>query len=101
MKGYVSATFDPVSIKVMGLYGSNAANIYAPAQGFTLLVGGKVQMTKQFFAAVDYSYSFTPKTWNVVGDLGWNVANGFAVLGSVGYNSNKVTSGFLRFQRNF
>ncbi|HWU64889.1 MAG TPA: porin [Ensifer sp.] len=101
MKGYVSATFDPVSIKVMGLYAAAAGNAYAPAQGFTLLVGGKVQMTKQLFAAVDYSYSFTPKTWNVVGDLGWNVANGFAVLGSVGYNSSKVTSGFLRFQRNF
>ena len=100
-KGYVSATFDPVSLKVMGLWSAKAGNAYAPAQGFTLVVGGKVQMTKQLFAAVDYSYSFTPKTWNVVGDLGWNVANGFAVLGSVGYNSAKQTSGFLRFQRSF
>jgi hypothetical protein len=101
LKGYVSATFDPVSLKVMGLYSSSATNFYTPAQGFTLIVGGKVAMTKQLFAAVDYSYSFTPKTWNVVGDLGWNVASGFAVLGEVKYTSAKVTSGFLRFQRNF
>jgi hypothetical protein len=101
MKGYVSASFAPVSLKVMGLYADKATNIYAPAQGFTLIVGGKADLTSKLYAAVDYSYSFTPKTWNVVGDLGWTVANGFAVLGSVKYTSTKVTSGFLRFERTF
>ncbi|MCD2177542.1 porin [Rhizobium sp. C1] len=101
MKGYVEGKFDPISLKVMGIYSAKDNNFYAPARGFTLIVGGKVQATKQLFAAVDYSYSFTPKTWNVVGDLGWNVANGFAVLVEGKYTSTKVTSGFLRFQRNF
>jgi hypothetical protein len=100
-KGYITAKFDPIQIKLEGLYGSNASNVYAPAQGFTLITAGKVNFTDKLFLGVDYSYSFTPKTWNVVGDLGWNVANGFAVLGSVGYTSTKVTSGFLRFQRTF
>jgi hypothetical protein len=101
MKGYVSAKFSPVMIKIMGLYAQNASNIYAPAAGFTLITAGRVDITSKLFAAVDYSYSFTPKTWNVVGDLGWTVANGFAVLGEVKYASTKVTSGFLRFQRTF
>ncbi len=101
MKGYVSGKFDIVSLKLMGLYAAKANNAYAPADGFTLLVGGKVDITNKIFAAADYSYSFKPKTWNVVGDLGWNVANGFAVLVEGKYTSTKVSSGFLRFERSF
>ncbi|HWU64890.1 MAG TPA: porin [Ensifer sp.] len=101
MKGYVSGKFDIVSLKLMGLYASKANNAYAPVDGFTLLAGGKVDITNKIFAAVDYSYSFKPKTWNVVGDLGWNVANGFAVLVEGKYTSTKISSGFLRFQRDF
>ncbi len=101
MKGYVSGKFDIVSLKLMGLYSAKDNNAYAPARGFTMVLGGKVDITKQLFAAVDYSYSFTPKTWNVVGDLGWNVANGFAVLVEGKYQSTKVSSGFLRFERTF
>ncbi|SOC86207.1 Porin subfamily protein [Ensifer adhaerens] len=101
MKGYVSGKFDIVSLKLMGLYSAKDNNMYAPARGFTMVLGGKVDVTKQLFAAVDYSYSFTPKTWNVVGDLGWNVANGFAVLVEGKYQSSKQTSGFLRFERTF
>ena len=100
-KGYVTASFDPVKIKLEGIYSAKAGSAYATDQGFRLIVAGKVDITKQLFLGVDYGYSFTPKTWAVVGDLGWNVANGFAVLGSVGYTSSKVTSGFLRFQRTF
>jgi hypothetical protein len=104
MKGYVSANFDPVSVKLLGIYAAKANNLYAPADGFTLIAGGKVQITKQLFVAADYSYSFKPKTWNVVGDLGWNVANGFAVLLEGKYaktSTANISSGFLRFQRNF
>ncbi|MCD2171971.1 porin [Rhizobium sp. C4] len=101
MKGYVSGKFDIVSLKLMGIYAAKAGNVYAPAAGFTLIAGGKVDITPKLFAAVDYSYSFKPKTWNVVGDLGWNVANGFAVLVEGGYTSTKVSSGFLRFERSF
>jgi hypothetical protein len=100
MKGYVAGKFDIVSLKLMGLYAAKPS-IYAPADGFTLLAGGKVDITSKLFAAVDYSYSFKPKTWNVVGDLGWNVANGFAVLLEGKYQSTKVSSGFLRFERSF
>ena len=70
-------------------------------QGFTLIAGGKVDITSKLFAAVDYSYSFKPKTWNVVGDLGWNVANGFAVLVEGKYTNTKTSGGFLRFERTF
>ena len=101
MKGYVTATFNPVAVKLMGIYADKDTNIYAPAKGFTMIAAGKVNITDKLYAAVDYSYSFTPKTWNVVGDLGWSVANGFAVLGSIKYQSTKVTSGFLRFERSF
>ena len=100
MKGYVAGKFDIVSLKLMGLYAAKPS-VYAPADGFTLLAGGKVDITSKLFAAVDYSYSFKPKTWNVVGDLGWNVANGFAVLLEGKYQSTKVSSGFLRFERSF
>ncbi len=101
LTGYVSAKFDPVSLKLMGIYADKSTNFYTPARGFTMIAAGKVDITKQLFAAVDYSYSFTPKTWNVVGDLGWNVTNGFAVLVEGKYTSTKISSGFLRFQRNF
>ncbi len=101
MKGYVSGKFDIVSLKLMGIYAAKANNLYAPVDGFTLIAGGKVDITPKLFAAVDYSYSFKPKTWNVVGDLGWNVANGFAVLVEGGYTSTKTGSGFLRFERTF
>jgi hypothetical protein len=101
MKGYVSGKFDIVSLKLMGLYAAKANSAYAPVDGFTLLVGGKVDVTSKLFAAVDYSYSFKPKTWNVVGDLGWNVANGFAVLVEGKYTNTKTSGGFLRFERTF
>ncbi len=101
MKGYVSGKFDIVSLKLMGIYAANANSMYAPADGFTLIAGGKVDITSKLFAAVDYSYSFKPKTWNVVGDLGWNVANGFAVLVEGKYTNTKTSGGFLRFERAF
>jgi len=101
MKGYVSGTFDIVGLKLMGIYASKANNLYAPADGFTVIAGGKVNISPKLFAAVDYSYSFKPKTWNVVGDLGWNVANGFAVLVEGKYTNTKTSSGFLRFERSF
>ena len=101
MKGYVSGKFDIVSLKLMGIYAAKANSAYAPADGFTLIAGGKVDITSKLFAAVDYSYSFKPKTWNVVGDLGWNVANGFAVLVEGKYTNTKTSGGFLRFERTF
>ncbi|MET3613211.1 hypothetical protein ABID16_001516 [Rhizobium aquaticum] len=100
-KGYVQAIFNPVTLRLIGVYSASANSQYAPAQGFSMVAGGKVNLTSQIFAAVDYSYSFTPKTWNVVGDLGWNVANGFAVLAEGKYTSTKTSSGFLRFERSF
>ena len=100
-KGYVQAIFNPVTLRFIGIYSAKANSQYAPAQGFSLVAGGKVNITPQLFAAVDYSYSFTPKTWQVAGDLGWNVATGFQVLGEVKYTSAKVTSGFLRVNRSF
>ena len=101
VKGFVDAKFDPVQVRLIGIYSASATSQYAPAQGFSMVVGGKVNMTSQLFAAVDYSYSFTPKTWYVVGDIGWNVAKGFDLLGEVKYTNTKVTSGFLRVQRSF
>ncbi len=102
VKGFVDAKFDPVQVRLIGIYSASAASQYAPAQGFSLVAGAKVNLTSQLFAAVDYSYSFTPKTWTVYGDIGWNVAKGFDVLGEVGYESaSKTTKGLLRFQRSF
>ncbi|MET3613210.1 hypothetical protein ABID16_001515 [Rhizobium aquaticum] len=100
-KGYVQAIFNPVTLRLIGVYSAKANSQYAPAQGFSIVAGGKVQLTPQFFAAVDYSYSFTPKTWQVAGDLGWNVAKGFDLLVEGKYTSAKVSSGFLRVQRSF
>jgi hypothetical protein len=103
LKGYVTGKFDIVSFKVGGLYSNSGSNAYTGnIKGFTLAVDGKVQMTSNLFLGVDYSYSFTPKTWNIQGDLGWTVAPGFAVLANANYDSGtKVKAGFLRFQRSF
>ena len=107
-KGYVSATFDPVMLKVMGFYTSKTTSAYAPTtlagaglDGFVLLAGGRVNITPKFFAAVDYSYAFKPKYWLVVGNVGYNVAKGFDVLVEGRYDKNKQSGGFLRFERSF
>ena len=104
LRGYVSGKVDIFSFKVMGLYNQKNTSKYdaeSGVKGFTLLLGGKAQVTDKLFAAVDYSYNFDPKTWNVVGDLGWNVANGFNVLVSGKYWSTKQSGAYLRFERDF
>jgi hypothetical protein len=102
-KGYVTGKVDIVSFKIGGLYSASGTNVYTQnIKGFTLAVDGKVDITSSLFLGVDYSYSFTPKNWNIQGDLGWNVAPGFAVLANANYDSGtKVKAGFLRFERTF
>ena len=103
LRGYVSGKVDMFSFKVMGIYNQKSTSKYAAGgvKGFTTVIGGKAQLTDKFYAAVDYSYNFDPKTWGVVGDLGWNVASGFDVLVSGKYWSTKNAGGFLRLQRSF
>ena len=108
MKGYVAGTFDPVQLKLMGVYNQKAASAYAPTtlggtaiEGFVLTAAGRVNITPKFFAAVDYSYAFKPKYWMVAGNVGYNVAKGFDVLVEGRYDKNKLSGGFLRFERNF
>jgi hypothetical protein len=108
MKGYVSATMDPVMLKLMGIYTSKVTSAYAPTKlagaaldGFILMPGARVNITPKFFAAVDYSYAFKPKYWLLVGNVGYNVAKGFDVLLEGRYDKDKVAGGFLRFERNF
>jgi len=107
-KGYVSATIDPVQLKLMGIYTNKTTSAYAPTSlagagldGFILIAGGRVNITPKFFAAVDYSYAFKPKYWLAVGNVGYNVAKGFDVLVEARYDVNKQSGGFLRFERNF
>ena len=104
LRGYVQGKFDIVTLRALGIYNQSALSKYdaeTGVKGFTLELSGKAQMTDKLFAAVDYSYNFDPKTWNVVGDLGWNVASGFDVLVSGKYWSTKNAGGFLRLQRSF
>ncbi|MCD2171972.1 porin [Rhizobium sp. C4] len=101
-KGFVEAKFDPITLKVQGIYASNASNAYAPAKGFTLYTAAKAQLTSNLAAYARYSYEFTPKTYQVAGGVEWNVANGFMVRPEVGYtSSNKAVFGNVRFQRSF
>jgi hypothetical protein len=108
MKGYASATIDPVQLKLMGIYTSKTTSAYAPTSlagagldGFVLTAGGRVNITPKFFAAVDYSYAFKPKYWLLVGNVGYNVAKGFDVLLEGRYDKDKQSGGFLRFERSF
>ncbi len=107
-KGYISGTFDPVQLKLMGIYNSKTTSAYAPTglngtalDGFVLIAGGRVNITPKFFAAVDYSYAFKPKYWLAVGNVGYTVAKGMDVLVEGRYDRNKQSGGFLRFERNF
>ena len=107
-KGYVSATIDPVQLKLLGIYTSKTTSAYAPTtlagaalDGFVLTAGARVNITPKFFAAVDYSYAFKPKHWQVIGNVGYNVASGFDVLLEGRYDKNKSSGGFLRFERSF
>ena len=107
-QGYVSATIDPVMLKLMGTYSQKSTSAYALStvsgvsySGFTLLAGARVNISPKLFAAVDYSYAFTPRYQLVVGNIGYNVAKGFDVLVEGRYDSDRVAGGFLRFERSF
>ncbi len=107
-QGYVSATIDPVQLKLMGTYTQKSTSAYALStvsgvsyNGFTLLAGGRVNISPKLFAAVDYSYAFNPKYWLVVGNVGYNVTKGFDVLVEGRYDKDRVAGGFLRFERTF
>jgi hypothetical protein len=103
MKAFVSAQFDMISLRLIGLYADKTSNAYTQdIKGFTLIAALKAELTENFYAAVDYSYSFDPKTYYLVGDIGWHAAGGFDVLASGSFDSGtKAKAAFLRLTRTF
>jgi hypothetical protein len=108
VKGYVFAKFDPVKLQLKGYYNRKADSAYSPTklsgagiQGAILIASGQVDITDRAFVAVDYSYAFTPKYWEVAGNVGYHIAKGFDTMVEARYDKDKTSGGFLRFERNF
>ena len=92
------------SFAAMGLYSNSSENIYFAYDGFSALIGLSAKVTDTVTIAKDIQW-FDNGDWRLVGDVNWQVANGFSVLvEGVYFNPDKgqdTKAGMLRFQRNF
>ena len=88
----------------MGLYSNSSENIYFAYDGFSALIGLSAQVTDTVTVAKDIQW-FDNGDWRLVGDVNWEVANGFSILAEgIYFNPDKgadTKAGLLRFQRNF
>ena len=104
IKKVVRGDIGMFSFAAMGLYSNSSENIYFAYDGFSALVGLSAKVTDTVTIAKDIQW-FDNGDWRLVGDVNWQVANGFSVLVEGIYanpdNGPDTKSGMLRFQRNF
>jgi hypothetical protein len=89
---------------VMGLYSNSDENIYFNYDGFSAIVGLSAKVTDTITLSKDVQW-FDNGDWRLVGDVNWEVAQGFSVLVEGVYfardNDIDTRAGMLRFQRSF
>jgi hypothetical protein len=104
LKKVVRGDIGMFGFTVMGLYSNSADNIYFKYDGFSAIVGLSAKVTDTITLSKDVQW-FDDGSWRLVGDVNWEVAQGFSVLVEGVYydrdNASKIKSGMLRFQRSF
>jgi len=103
LKGLVAGNFGMFGVRLMGLYSDDVDNIYFAYDGFSLLLGVQAQVTDTVTIAKDLQW-WDNDDWRVVGNVNWQVANGFSILVEGIYQDRynvESKSGMLRFQRTF
>jgi hypothetical protein len=91
-------------VTVMGLYSNSSENIFFAYDGFSVLGGLSAKVTDTITLSKDIQW-WDNGDWRLVGDVNWEVAQGFSVLvEGIYYNrdeSTDIKAGMLRFQRTF
>jgi hypothetical protein len=91
-------------VTLMGLYSSSDENIFFAYDGFSVLGGLSAKVTDTITLSKDIQW-WDNGDWRLVGDVNWEVAQGFSVLvEGIYYNrdeSTDIKAGMLRFQRTF
>jgi hypothetical protein len=104
LKGLVTREFGMFGVRVMPLWSESAQNIFFNYDGFSLLVGLQAKVTDDVTIWKDIQW-WDDGSWRFVGDVNWQVADGFSILVEGIYDApNKGAhsqTGMLRFQRAF
>ena len=103
VKGLVAGNFGMFGVRLMGLYADDSENIYFNYDGFSALLGLQAKVTETVSVAADVQW-WDNDDWRVVGDVNWEVANGFSILVEGIYADRynvETKQGMLRFQRSF
>jgi hypothetical protein len=104
LKGLVAGNFGMFGVRFMPLWSSSEQNIFFNYDGFSAILGLQAKVTDTITLSKDIQF-WDDGSWRLVGDVNWQVANGFSILAEGIYydpdNGPKVKSGMLRFQRSF
>jgi opacity protein-like surface antigen len=104
LKGLITRDFGMFGIRIMPLWSDNTQNIFFNYDAFSLLVGLQAKVTDNVTLWKDIQW-WDDGSWRFVGDVNWQVADGFSVLfEGIYYNPDQgpdTKSGMLRFQRTF
>ncbi len=99
------------SLRVIGYYSSNAANVYAVGSQWSVLASYHHQINSQFGASVAVQYYNAVghvagvNTWDVEGEVVYTPVTNFEIRASVAYRKTTALTGnfggYLRFTRSF
>jgi hypothetical protein len=102
-KAAAVGTFTEFNIGLFGFYSTSSENIYFNYDGFSGLLSLQAKVTDSRVLTKDLQF-WDNGDWRVVGDVQWNVTEGFHVLIEGIYadrDDTETKSGFLRFERSF